>query len=157
MNIIILSGGSGKRLWPLSNDIRSKQFIKIFRKEDGGYEPKVQRIYRQMKTVDPDSDLMETEIKKHLFRLVDHLQPFRGDMLPVNEPAGEAGETLLVPGGKPQPSGKLADFLFAQPRLTQRTEDVEFGNCGQTGPIVAVVIGIGPLGNPGYSVLPAGR
>ena len=35
MNIVLLSGGSGKRLWPLSNDIRSKQFIKIFRKEDG--------------------------------------------------------------------------------------------------------------------------
>ena len=35
MNIILLSGGSGKRLWPLSNDIRSKQFIKIFRKKDG--------------------------------------------------------------------------------------------------------------------------
>ena len=31
MNIILLSGGSGKRLWPLSNDIRSKQFIKIFK------------------------------------------------------------------------------------------------------------------------------
>ncbi len=34
MNIILLSGGSGKRLWPLSNDIRSKQFIKIFKKKD---------------------------------------------------------------------------------------------------------------------------
>ncbi len=32
MNIVLLSGGSGKRLWPLSNDIRSKQFIKIFKK-----------------------------------------------------------------------------------------------------------------------------
>ena len=31
MNIVLLSGGSGKRLWPLSNDIRSKQFIKIFK------------------------------------------------------------------------------------------------------------------------------
>ena len=29
MNIILLSGGSGKRLWPLSNDVRSKQFIKL--------------------------------------------------------------------------------------------------------------------------------
>ena len=57
MNIIILSGGSGKRLWPLSNDIRSKQFRKIFRKEDGGYESMVQRIYRQIKTVDPDSEV----------------------------------------------------------------------------------------------------
>lgn len=35
MNIVLLSGGSGQRLWPLSNDIRSKQFIKIFHGEDG--------------------------------------------------------------------------------------------------------------------------
>ena len=35
MNIVLLSGGSGKRLWPLSNDIRSKQFIKIFKCPDG--------------------------------------------------------------------------------------------------------------------------
>ena len=34
MNIVLLSGGSGKRLWPLSNDIRSKQFIKIFKKDN---------------------------------------------------------------------------------------------------------------------------
>lgn len=53
MNIILLSGGSGKRLWPLSNDIRSKQFIKIFKKEDGSYESMVQRVYRQIHEVDP--------------------------------------------------------------------------------------------------------
>ena len=53
MNIILLSGGSGKRLWPLSNDIRSKQFIKIFKTEDG-YESMVQRVYRQIKKVDPE-------------------------------------------------------------------------------------------------------
>ncbi len=29
MQIILLSGGSGKRLWPLSNDTRSKQFLKL--------------------------------------------------------------------------------------------------------------------------------
>ncbi len=55
MNIILLSGGSGKRLWPLSNDIRSKQFIKIFKKEDGDYESMVQRIYRQIRGVDRDA------------------------------------------------------------------------------------------------------
>ena len=62
MNIILLSGGSGKRLWPLSNDIRSKQFIKIFKRLGQGqcngvdysseYESMVQRIYRQIKSVD---------------------------------------------------------------------------------------------------------
>ncbi len=55
MNIILLSGGSGKRLWPLSNDVRSKQFIKIFPKDDGTYESMVQRMYRQIKEVDPDA------------------------------------------------------------------------------------------------------
>ena len=55
MNIILLSGGSGKRLWPLSNDVRSKQFIKIFKKEDGSYESMVQRVYRQIRTVDQDA------------------------------------------------------------------------------------------------------
>lgn len=49
MNIILLSGGSGKRLWPLSNDIRSKQFIKLFKTEDGQYESMAQRIYRQIR------------------------------------------------------------------------------------------------------------
>lgn len=65
MNIILLSGGSGKRLWPLSNDIRSKQFIKIFKKSErnvpmgteysGELESMVQRIYGQIKSVDPDA------------------------------------------------------------------------------------------------------
>ncbi|WP_097003412.1 sugar phosphate nucleotidyltransferase [Lacrimispora amygdalina] len=54
MNIVLLSGGSGKRLWPLSNDIRSKQFIKIFKTEDG-YESMVQRVYRQIKSIDSDA------------------------------------------------------------------------------------------------------
>lgn len=50
MNIILLSGGSGKRLWPLSNDIRSKQFIKLFKTEQNEYESMIQRIYRPGKT-----------------------------------------------------------------------------------------------------------
>ena len=55
MNIILLSGGSGKRLWPLSNDVRSKQFIKIFKQDNGEYQSMVQRIYGQIKTVDPNA------------------------------------------------------------------------------------------------------
>lgn len=54
MNIILLSGGSGKRLWPLSNEVRSKQFIKLFQNENGEYESMVQRVYRQITTVDPE-------------------------------------------------------------------------------------------------------
>ena len=48
MNIVLLSGGSGKRLWPLSNEIRSKQFLKLLSDPNGGYESMVQRVYRQI-------------------------------------------------------------------------------------------------------------
>ncbi len=57
LNIILLSGGSGKRLWPLSNDVRSKQFIKLFKTDDGEYESMVQRMYRQIKAVDSDASV----------------------------------------------------------------------------------------------------
>lgn len=52
MNIILLSGGSGKRLWPLSNDVRSKQFIKIFKNSEGDRESMLQRMYRSIKKID---------------------------------------------------------------------------------------------------------
>ena len=66
MNIILLSGGSGKRLWPLSNDIRSKQFIKLFRCPEQknpsparaeNYESMLQRVFRQIKKVNPDASV----------------------------------------------------------------------------------------------------
>lgn len=53
LRIILLSGGSGKRLWPLSNDIYSKQFIKIFHNQNGSYESMLQRVYRQLLSADP--------------------------------------------------------------------------------------------------------
>ena len=51
MHLILLSGGSGKRLWPLSNDVRSKQFLKLLKDENGQAESMVQRVYRQIKAV----------------------------------------------------------------------------------------------------------
>lgn len=54
MNIILLSGGSGKRLWPLSNEVRSKQFIKCFNHGDER-ESMLERVYRQIRTVDSDA------------------------------------------------------------------------------------------------------
>lgn len=49
MQIILLSGGSGKRLWPLSNNTRSKQFLKLLPLPTGGRESMVQRVVRQLK------------------------------------------------------------------------------------------------------------
>ena len=75
MNIILLSGGSGKRLWPLSNDVRSKQFIKIFRTEDGNYESMVQRVYRQIKTVDADATVTVATSKTQVSAIHNQLGP----------------------------------------------------------------------------------
>jgi mannose-1-phosphate guanylyltransferase len=48
MKIVLLSGGSGKRLWPLSNDSRSKQFLKILKNADGRLESMIQRVWGQI-------------------------------------------------------------------------------------------------------------
>lgn len=55
MNVVLLSGGAGKRLWPLSNEVRSKQFLKIFKREDGTSESMIQRMHRMIHEVDADS------------------------------------------------------------------------------------------------------
>lgn len=47
MQLVLLSGGSGKRLWPLSNNARSKQFLPLLGREDGTMESMVQRVVRQ--------------------------------------------------------------------------------------------------------------
>ncbi len=101
MNIVLLSGGSGKRLWPLSNDIRSKQFIKIFRKPEhsvpmgteysGGYESMVQRVYRQIKTVDKDATVTIATSKSQVSAIHNQLgedvgisvEPCRRDTFPA--------------------------------------------------------------------------
>ncbi len=57
MQIILLSGGSGKRLWPLSNDARSKQFLKLLPTPCGGKESMVQRIARQIKESNLDATI----------------------------------------------------------------------------------------------------
>ena len=74
MNIVLLSGGSGQRLWPLSNDIRSKQFIKIFHKEDGTLESMVQRVYRQIRSIDPDANVTIATSKSQVQQFIISLE-----------------------------------------------------------------------------------
>lgn len=91
MNIILLSGGSGKRLWPLSNDIRSKQFIKIFKTENGDYESMVQRVYRQIRAMDETSTVTIATSKTQVSAIHNQLsenvnvcvEPTRRDTFPA--------------------------------------------------------------------------
>lgn len=91
MNIILLSGGSGKRLWPLSNEVRSKQFIKLFKDENGEYESMVQRVYRQITTVDSNAKITIATSKNQASAIKNQLgekasicvEPCRRDTFPA--------------------------------------------------------------------------
>ena len=91
MNIVLLSGGSGKRLWPLSNDVRSKQFLKLFKDEEGSYESMVQRVYRQITTVDPEAKVTIATSKSQASAIKNQLgekvsicvEPCRRDTFPA--------------------------------------------------------------------------
>ena len=60
MQIILLSGGSGQRLWPLSNDVRSKQFLRIF----AGGENMLQRVLKQIRRTNRDAPITVATAKK---------------------------------------------------------------------------------------------
>lgn len=91
MNIVLLSGGSGKRLWPLSNDTRSKQFIKIFKTAEGNYESMVQRVYRQIFSVDEKAEVTIATSKSQVSAIHNQLgvnvgisvEPCRRDTFPA--------------------------------------------------------------------------
>lgn len=91
MNIILLSGGSGTRLWPLSNEVRSKQFLKVFKTENGSRESMVQRMYRMIKEVDSNASLTiatsESQIPQIRYQLGENvnisIEPCRKDTFPA--------------------------------------------------------------------------
>ena len=91
MNIVLLSGGSGKRLWPLSNDTRSKQFLSLLKAPDGSSESMVQRVYRQIKEANSGAGIViatgktQTDsIRNHLGNKVDIVtEPSRRNTYPA--------------------------------------------------------------------------
>lgn len=91
MHIILLSGGSGKRLWPLSNDVRSKQFIKIFKRADGSHESMLQRVYNGIMETDADVDITIATSQSQLSAIYNQLgkgvnvsvEPCRRDTFPA--------------------------------------------------------------------------
>lgn len=57
IHLVLLSGGSGTRLWPLSNDARSKQFLKVLRDEEGNHVSMVQRVFSQISRIPVEADV----------------------------------------------------------------------------------------------------
>lgn len=91
LHIVLLSGGSGKRLWPLSNDIRSKQFIPLFPQVDGEYISMAQRVFRQIRKVNQKADITVATSKSQVSTLKNQLgdqvdisvEPCRRDTFPA--------------------------------------------------------------------------
>lgn len=91
MKLILLSGGSGKRLWPLSNDSRSKQFLKVLQGESEIYESMVQRVWKQLEAVDlqkntiiatskSQAEILRSQLDSHIDLVI---EPERRDTFPA--------------------------------------------------------------------------
>ena len=91
MNIVLLSGGSGKRLWPLSNEVRSKQFLKMFKSDLGTYESMLQRMYRGIRKAEADASITVATSKKQVPSIINQIgsevqisiEPERRDTFPA--------------------------------------------------------------------------
>ena len=91
MRLILLSGGSGKRLWPLSNEARSKQFLPLLQGPDGNRESMVQRVLRQVSeaglggevvlaTNASQKDIIQNQLGDNIETV---LEPMRRDTFPA--------------------------------------------------------------------------
>ncbi|MCM3078127.1 MULTISPECIES: sugar phosphate nucleotidyltransferase [Brevibacillus] len=79
MKLILLSGGAGKRLWPLSNDARSKQFLKLIHNAHGEPESMVQRVWRQLAAYQWSNEAYISTSRSHM----DLLQSQLGEDVPL--------------------------------------------------------------------------
>lgn len=92
MKLVLLSGGSGTRLWPLSSSIRSKQFLQVLPAPGGGRESMLQRIWRQLTAAGLNQEAyiatssgQETLIRKQLGAAMPPIiiEPRRRDTFPA--------------------------------------------------------------------------
>ncbi|AHX21198.1 MULTISPECIES: sugar phosphate nucleotidyltransferase [Bacillus cereus group] len=79
MKLILLSGGSGKRLWPLSNDSRSKQFLKVLKNEENEMQSMVQRVWSQITALNMEADAVIATSKSQ----VDMINSQLGNDVPI--------------------------------------------------------------------------
>lgn len=139
MKIILLSGGSGKRLWPLSNEIRSKQIIKMLFDENGVEQSMVQRVYHQINQSNPNADIIVAtgikqadSIKNQLGENVDVVQePEKRDTYPAialacsyleSEKNSDLNETIIVIPVDPYVDTKFFDMIGEMDSALQNSD-----------------------------------
>lgn len=91
MQLVLLSGGSGLRLWPLSNNTRSKQFLPLLKADDGSMESMLQRVVRQVRETNLASSVTIATSKTQRDMIINQLgngvdvvaEPERRDTFPA--------------------------------------------------------------------------
>ena len=92
MKLVLLSGGSGKRLWPLSNDARSKQFLKVLEDKNYRAQSMVQRVWQQLNRIQLSESTIITTSKTQVDMIQSQLgqkevdiviEPSRRDTFPA--------------------------------------------------------------------------
>ena len=148
MKIILLSGGSGKRLWPLSNDARSKQFLRLLTDPEGNKESMIQRVVRQIKSAGLTDDIVvATGINQK-----DSIENQLGDSLSVvTEPCRrDTFPAILLACSYLASRGTAMDEPVIVMPCDSYTENAYFGVIGRMGDAVSrgvadlVLMGIEP-------------
>ena len=93
MRLILLSGGSGKRLWPLSNSSRSKQFLKLLSAEQKSNTQisMIQRVWHQLQKANLANNTIISTNKSQVDMIISQLgsdvplimEPSRRDTYPA--------------------------------------------------------------------------
>lgn len=123
MHLVLLSGGSGKRLWPLSNEARSKQFLRLL-PHNGGTESMVQRVYRQIREAGVDAPVVITTSETQIS--------------PIRSQLGEKVEIVAEPERRDTfPAIALASYYLRDEKKCDRDE-------------VVIVLPVDPYAELGY-------
>lgn len=109
MKTIILAGGKGTRLWPLSRELLPKQFIKIF--DD---ESLFQKAIKRALKFSTEKEIFIVTNKNYKFRVIDELQNIN-----VNIP----NENILI---EPEGKNTLPAVYYASKIITEKFNDCNF-------------------------------
>ncbi|NOU80480.1 NTP transferase domain-containing protein [Paenibacillus sp. LMG 31459] len=123
MHTILLSGGSGMRLWPLSGSLRSKMFLPLLPAPDGGTESMIGRVCRQLAQAGLDESVLFVAHQEQLAIT----RRYTGNKFPViGEPhkrgtftAAAYGALHLYSAGKARPE----DIICVAPADMYADED----------------------------------
>ncbi|OAB37696.1 hypothetical protein PMSD_09060 [Paenibacillus macquariensis subsp. defensor] len=91
MRIILLSGGEGKRLWPLSNALRSKPFLRLLQDQSGERISLIQNTMKELDSLGYSDNTIVVASATHIEQVHEHLgrkvqslvEPQRRDTFPA--------------------------------------------------------------------------